>query len=315
MTSLITLSDGKRMPIVGLGTWKCTEDVAKRAVTDALDAGYTHFDCAHCYNNERAVGEGLQAAKRPREELYVTSKLWNTKHRADQVVGALRHTLAQLNLDYVDLYLIHWPLAFAPTELHSENFPRRDDGSGPVYDFELSFCETWRGMEEAHALGLAKSIGLSNFNSKQIDAILAMATVRPVVNQVECHPLLPQKELLSFCRERGIALVAYSPLGSPDATGRKADDPSLLTDGRILAIGRAYGRSAAAVLVRFQTQRGIAAIPKSKTKEYLADNLAAGAFDLSDEHLAELEAMGCGYRFGGCTRDSEHPLWPFNEYF
>ena len=285
---------GDAMPLVGLGTWKSAPGVVGDAVSAALQAGYQHIDCAHCYNNEKEVGTAIANAIRDgvvkREDLFIVSKLWNTKHGEDQVVGALRHTLAQLQLEVLDLYLIHWPQAFQRTELHTENFPKREDGTGPIYDFDLHFTETWRGMEECVRLGLVKNIGVSNFNSKQLDELLAACTIRPCVNQVEAHPLLPQLELASFCAERRIVLTAYSPLGSPDAAGRKPADPSLLGDPKIKAIGEAYGKSSAQVLVRFQTQRGIVAIPKSKTPEYICQNLDTFDFTLSEAHMRELEA-------------------------
>ena len=168
--------------MIGLGTWKSSTGVVGQAVRDALTRGYRHLDCAHCYNNEREVGEALkelvgegEGKVITREQLFVTSKLWNTKHHQQDVVPALKHTLANLQLEYLDLYLIHWPHAFKRDEGFETNFPKHADGTGPVYDFEVQFTDTWRGMEEACRQGLCKSIGVSNFNSKQIEQILAMA--------------------------------------------------------------------------------------------------------------------------------------------
>lgn len=174
-TSVTLPASGDRMPLVGLGTWKSSPGVVGDAVRSAVSAGYRHIDCAHCYNNEKEVGETLAeliaSGVVRRDELFITSKLWNTKHGQDQVVPALEHTLEQLQLTYVDLYLIHWPHAFQCTDLPSENFPKRPDGTGPVYDLELHFTETWKGMEQASRLGLSRNIGLSNFNSKQVDQV------------------------------------------------------------------------------------------------------------------------------------------------
>ena len=254
--STVTLNSGFEMPLIGLGTWKCAPGIVGEAVRTAIESGYRHIDCAHCYNNEKEIGAVLASVLSAddtsdvictRDSLFVTSKLWNTKHREDQVVGALKHSLAQLQLDYLDLYLIHWPTAFKSTEGHDENFPRRADGTGPEYDFELHWLETWRGMEAAQRLGLVRSIGVSNFNSKQLAELVAAAKIPPAINQVECHPLLPQRPLLEFCKSKGIVLTAYSPLGSPDAVARKPDDPSLLSDERIRDIGKAYGKSTAQV--------------------------------------------------------------------
>lgn len=314
----VKLGNGAEMPLVGLGTWKSAPGCVGAAVKAAIECGYRHIDCAHCYNNEKEIGDALvevlNAGTVARSEIFVTSKLWNTKHGEDQVVGAIKHTLAQLQLSYLDLYLIHWPHAFQKTLRHDENFPKHPDGTGPVYDFETSFVETWRGMEEAHRLGLCKTIGVSNFNHKQIAELMRVAHVPPSVNQVECHPLLPQRPLLEFCSAHRIVLTAYSPLGSPDAKGRRPDDPSLLSDARITEIGAEYGKTPAQVLVRFQTQRGIVAIPKSETPKYMKQNLDT-FFELSAWHLAELEDMETGFRYGANKRDKEHPLWPFHEPF
>ena len=315
----VLLSTGNAMPLVGLGTWKSAPGVVGAAVKSAIEAGYRHIDCAHCYNNEKEVGDALAelfaANVVKREELFITSKLWNTKHSEDQVVPALEYTLKQLQLTYLDLYLIHWPTAFQRTEGMTENFPKHPDGSGPIYDGAIHYTETWKGMEAAAARGLCRNVGLSNFNSKQIEEILAMASIPPVVNQVEAHPFLPQEKLRAFCAERNIVLTAYSPLGSPDAAGRKPDDPSLLQDSRIAKIASEYGKSPAQILVRFQTQRGIVAIPKSKTAEYIKQNLETFDIDLSTAHLNELKAMETGFRYGANARDKAHPLYPFHEPF
>lgn len=145
--------------------------------------------------------------------------------------------------------------------------------------------------------------------------VLRKAAIKPCVNQVECHPLLPQAKLRNFCAARGVLLTAYSPLGSPDAAYRKPEDPSLLRDERIAWIAKGYGKSAAQVLVRFQTQRGVVAIPKSQTPRYIAENLDSFDFELSDAHLEELAAMETGFRYGPNLRDKVHPLWPFHEPF
>ena len=186
-TSIVLSSTGDEMPLVGLGTWKSSPDAVKAAVTSAIKAGYRHIDCAHCYNNENAVGEALAEMFHEgvvkRDDLFICSKLWNTKHGEKQVVGAVKHTLTQLKLKRLDLYLIHWPHAFQSAEGHHENFPKRADGTGPIYDNDLHFCETWRGMEEAVKLGLVRNIGVSNFNSKQLDELMSTCKIPPCINQ------------------------------------------------------------------------------------------------------------------------------------
>ncbi|EOD36779.1 hypothetical protein EMIHUDRAFT_44147, partial [Emiliania huxleyi CCMP1516] len=286
------LASGFDMPLVGLGTWKSKDGVVGDAVKAAIRCGYRHIDCAHCYDNEAEIGAALKelfdSGEIRRDELFVVSKLWNTKHEQRDVERALRHTLAQLQLEYLDLYLVHWPMAFARTE----GAPRADGSPGDV-----PLEETWRGMEAAVRAGLTRSIGASNFNQAQLAAIdyvlVSTKSGIPIaVNQVESHPLLPQTSLLDFCRARKIVVTAYSPLGSPDNVRARTDsDPSLLGDAGIAAIGASYGKSAAQVLVRFHTQRGVVAIPKSKTPAYMAANLDTFDFELSEAHMAELEAM------------------------
>ena len=256
------LNNGVEMPLVGLGTWKSKDGVVGEAVKAAIRAGYRHIDCAHCYDNEPEVGAALQelikAGEVTRDELFIVSKLWNTKHEERDVERALRHTLSSLRLERLDLYLVHWPLAWRRTEGATENFPRRADGSGPECDHEqprddgreglVDPSETWRGMEGVYGAGLTRAIGVSNFSEAQLVALAAGAHVPCAVNQVESHPMLPQRSMLAYCRQHGIVVTAYSPLGSPDnVRARKESDPSLLGNERIAAIGARHGKSAAQV--------------------------------------------------------------------
>jgi diketogulonate reductase-like aldo/keto reductase len=256
------LNNGVEMPLVGLGTWKSKDGVVGEAVKAAVRAGYRHIDCAHCYDNEDEVGAALQelieAGEVTRDELFIVSKLWNTKHEERDVERALRHTLSSLRLERLDLYLVHWPLAWRRTEGANENFPRRADGSGPELDHEqqrddgreglVDPSETWRGMEGVYGAGLTRAIGVSNFSEAQLVALAAGARVACAVNQVESHPMLPQRSMRTYCRQHGIVVTAYSPLGSPDnVRARKESDPSLLGNERIAAIGARHGKSAAQV--------------------------------------------------------------------
>merc|ERR1712059_153006 len=194
------------------GTWKSAPGQVTEAVEHALKSGYRHIDCAAVYGNEAEVGAGIRASGVAREDIFVTSKLWNTKHHPEDVEAACRKTLADLGLNYLDLYLIHWPVAF---ERGDVAFPKNEDGS-LRYDIETHPTTTWLAMEKLVEKGLVRTIGLSNFNSEQITDILKKGSIKPVTNQVECHPYLTQAKLLEFCKERDITLTAYSPLGSPD---------------------------------------------------------------------------------------------------
>lgn len=247
----VTLNNGLQIPVFGLGTWKSKPGEVTAAVKSAIDAGYRHIDCAHVYGNEKEVGEAIRAKIAEgfvkREDLWITSKLWNTFHSPEKVEPALKKTLSDLGLEYLDLYLIHWPMGFKED---GDLFPMNADGDKLLFS-DVDYVDTWKGMEGVQKKGLTKSIGLSNFNSEQIDRVLKAATVKPVTNQVECHPYLNQKKLAAFCKERGIVLTAYSPLGSPDRPWAKPDDPQLLQDEGIIAIAKRLGKSPAQVKKKF----------------------------------------------------------------
>jgi len=234
----LKLNNGAHIPIVGLGTWKSKEGEVEAAVKAAIDAGYRHFDCAWVYGNEDEIGRALhdkiQNHVIKREDIFVTSKLWNTYHRKDLVEVNLRQTLTSLRLDYLDLYLIHWPMAYKEG---GEAFPL---ANGKTQYSDVHFTESWAVLEELHHKGLIKAIGVSNFNKSQLQELITFAKVKPSVLQIELHPYLPQKELVQFCHDNGIIVTAYSPLGSPDRPPRMVgqSDPELLKDPVVNAIAK-----------------------------------------------------------------------------
>lgn len=198
----------------GLGTWKTDPGVVTRVMEGALRIGYRHFDCAAIYGNEKEIGETLAALPVPRSNLFITSKLWNSEHAPKDVGPALKQTLQDLKLDYLDLYLVHWPQAFAKVpNTHIGRLKHAHNGSY-IYDFSTSLESTWAAMEKLVDRGLVKSIGLSNFNQEQIEAILSVARIKPAVLQIESHPFFAQTPLINFCKKHGIVVTAYSPLGS-----------------------------------------------------------------------------------------------------
>ena len=263
-----TLADGNEIPLLGLGVWQIPDGrECVDAVRWALELGYRHIDTAQAYGNEQSVGEGLRASGVPRDEVFVTTKFWPT--RKDAAAEAER-SLERLGLDHVDLYIVHWPQG------------------GPTW--------AWPGMERARELGHARSIGISNFSAAQVDELLSAASVPPVVNQVQLSPYEYRRALLDHCEGHGIALEAYSPLG----TGRH------LSSGTVAEIAARLGRTPAQVLIRWCIERGIPAIPKSTHRERIAENAQLFDFSLTAADLAELDALD---RTGGTDVAVERPWW------
>jgi len=311
--STIRLNNGKEMPIFGLGTWKSKPGEVEQAVKDAIDAGYHHIDGAMVYENEVEVGAGIRAKIEDgtvkREDLFVVSKLWNTFHRPDLVEVGIRKTLKDLGLDYLDLYLIHFPFGWKEEE---GLFPK--EGDKFLYS-EVDYVDTWKAMEELVGKGLAKSIGVSNFNSQQLERLLDTATIIPVTNQIECHPYLNQRKLIEFCKSKGITVTGYSPFASPDRPWATPDDPKLLDEPKLVEIGKKYNKSSAQVILRWVIQRDVIVIPKSVNKGRIAENFNIFDFELAPEDMDVIYQMDRNWRAVLLAHLKDHKYYPFSIEF
>ncbi|KAG4078775.1 hypothetical protein HA402_015365 [Bradysia odoriphaga] len=307
----VKLSNGYSIPIVGLGTWQSPPGEVDRAVRDAIDAGYRHLDCAFGYGNENEVGNAIQAKIAEgvvrREDLFITSKLWNTYHEPQHVRLCVEQSLKNLKVDYLDLYLIHWPHSFKYSG--ADNFPKNADGS-MIYDY-TDYLDTWGALEVLVDEGLIRSIGISNFNSEQLDRVYNNSRIKPVMNQVECHPYLNQSRLIEHCRAKNVAVTGYSPLGSPNRPWAQPGDPQLMEDPKIVAIATKYNRSPAQILIRYQIQRGVVVIPKSTTKNRIVSNFDVFGFELSEQDVQTINGFDCNGRLVPLLRDEAHPYYPF----
>jgi alcohol dehydrogenase (NADP+) len=281
--------NGDTMPMLGLGTWQSEPGVVAGVVADAIGLGYRHIDCAHVYGNEAEIGPAITDALADgvvsREDLWVTSKLWNNAHAREDVLPALENTLNDLGLEYLDLYHIHWPVAQPRDVL----FPQ--SGQDLVALEERPLRETWQAMEVAVERGLTRHIGVSNFSAKKIEHLREEARVAPEVLQVELHPYLQQNALLEYCRSRGMFVTAYSPLGSPSRPERLVveGEPMLLEDPAVIDIADRHAATPGQVLIAWALARGTSVIPKTVRPERLRENRAACEHSLS---VADMDRIG-----------------------
>lgn len=295
------------IPPVGLGFWKVPKPVAAGLATQAVRAGYRHLDCACDYGNEAEVGEGIRSALDAglcrRDELWVTSKLWNTYHRRENVRPAVERSLRDLRLDYLDLYLIHFPIAleYVPFDVRyppewvfdpAAPDPRMKPAAVPL-------AETWAAMEDLVSAGLVRNIGVCNYGVALLRDLLNTGRIRPAVLQVEIHPYLTQEKLLRFCRESDIAVTAFSPLGAPSYLPLGMADPgeSVLEEEVVREAALRVRRTPAQVVLRWGVQRGTTVIPKTVQPRRLAENLALFDFELTDREMFEIGALNRNRRF------------------
>jgi len=309
---MITLSNGHKIPTMGLGTLKSAPDEVEQAVKYAIDIGYRHIDCAYVYGNEPEVGNAINdkisSGAVKREDLFITSKLWDICHDPKLFKSALQISLKNLQLDYLDLYLIHWPRAFK--EVAGDLFPMNE-----TFFSNVNYAETWEAMEELVDAGFVKSIGISNFDSNQVQRIIDVARIEPVMNQIECQPSLTQKELMEFCRTQNIYVTANSPLSCGDPSWAQPDGKQLMDEPRLAAIAKKYNKTAAQTLVRYQTQLGNVVILNSVTKSRIASNFDVFNFELTEEDVAAIDELIVSGRFVPDDMVNHHPHYPIREEF
>ncbi|WP_027880627.1 aldo/keto reductase [Mesoflavibacter zeaxanthinifaciens] len=280
------------IPILGLGTFRSEPNEVYTSVYEAIKIGYRHIDCASVYGNEKEVGNAIADAIKEgivtREDLWITSKLWSDSHGRENVIPALQNTLNDLQLEYLDLYLIHWPVAFKK----GVEFPKTAEEFIPLEDKPLT--DTWKGMEDALEQGLTKHIGMSNFNQNDLINIIDHAKHLPEMLQVEVHPFLQQNELLEFAKTHRIHMTAYAPIGS----GANDDDELILLKNKTINdIATANNMTAAQVLLAWDIQRGVSVIPKSVNPKRLQENFDTIHFELKEDDMKRIEALDKNHRF------------------
>ncbi|XP_018330425.1 aldose reductase-like isoform X2 [Agrilus planipennis] len=276
----------------------------------AIEIGYRHIDCAHVYENEKEIGTGISMKISDRtvkrHELYITSKLWNTFHEPCLVKPAIEMSLSNLKIDYLDLYLIHWPFAWKAGD---DLFPKTNEGR--IIFSKVDYVDTWRAMEEVCKKGLTMSIGVSNFNERQLDRVLQIAEIPPVTNQIELHPYLTQKHLTEYCKSRSVTLTAFSPLGSPGRPNQSIGEPQLLEDKGLKELARKYNKTPAQILLRYQVQQGRIVIPKSATPKRIKENTEIFDFEISKNDMEYIHTFNKNLRYRAGIESTDHEHYPF----
>ena len=307
MTPSLTLAGGDGMPVVGLGLWKVRREICADLIQQAIRAGYQHLDCACDYGNEVEVGLGVRAAVAAgtcrRKDLWITSKLWNTYHKAEHVRPAVERSLRDLQLDYLDLYLVHFPIAqeFVPFDARypPEWFYDPQSPEPHVQFAKVPLSETWMAMEGLVSAGLVRNIGVCNYNCTLLRDLLSYARIHPAALQVELHPYLTQGKLLRFCKENRIAVTGFSPLGALSYVelGMARPEHSVLQDPVVRAAAHRHGKTPAQVVLGWAMQRGTAIVPKTVRPDRPVENLTLFDFKLSTDEMGAISALNRDRRF------------------
>ncbi|KAJ5151943.1 aldo/keto reductase family protein [Penicillium capsulatum] len=296
MATRFTLNTGAEIPAIGFGTWQ-DEHAQEEAVLEALKAGYRHIDTARVYGTEKAVGRAIKKSGLPRKELFITTKLWNNKHHPDDVPGALEESLDDLELEYVDLYMMHWPVAWKRGD---DLFPKQYDK--PAME-EIDMIDTYKAMEKLLKTGKVKAIGVSNFCKAEMERLMRNTTIVPAVHQMECHPWLQQLEFTSWHRTQGIHVTQYSPFGNQNVMYRGKGGATKLIDEPVLGkIGAQYNKSAAQVALAWGITQGHSVLPKSKTPSRIKTNLEVD-FKLNHDDMQAIRKLNRKIRFNDSSYD------------
>lgn len=293
----ILLNSGHTMPIIGLGVWRMQKNLIRDLIFSSIKLGYRHFDCAADYHNEIEVGEALaevfETGLAKREDLFITSKLWNSDH--GHVLEACKASLKKLRLDYLDLFLVHFPVATQHTGVGTSDSALDEEGV-LLIDTTISLETTWHAMEELVGLGLVRSIGISNYDIFLTRDCLAYSKIKPAVNQIETHPYFPRDSLVKFCLKHGVSVTAHTPLGGSTANIELFGSVSCLDDPAIKDLAEKYKKTPAQFVLRWGIQRNTVVIPKTSKLERLQENFDVFDFEISGEDMEKMKALDRKYR-------------------
>jgi len=315
----LSLNDGRKFPQFGLGTWLSDKGKVREAVEHAIARGYRHIDAAWVYGNEGEVGEAIEASIAKgvvkREDLFIATKLWNTFHKPETVAKNCELSLKNLRTDYIDLYIMHFPMAWKG----DENFKAMIDQTDPrekkrhlVED--VDYVDTWRAMEELVRQGKVKSIGVSNFNEFQLNRLLQNSTIKPANNQIEIHPYLTNEPLVDFCHKNNVTVTGFSPLGNPSkpvTRAWKGDEITILEEPTVVELAKKYNKTPAQILIRFALDRGINVIPKSVTPSRIDSNAEVFDFKLTGDEVAKIKQLNKNFRVVELPQNHDIKYYPF----